>query len=150
MLLQIAFTLVLLTEPGPLVTMDSTYAGLRKVDPTKPWFAPLPVSTTHRRWWAELARCQGLKPFTERVPRLHFYVLNSRTVLGRYLAATLPGFHQIYFATGRETSEALVKHEMLHQLLHWNGKSGEDHPDDRFHRCGVEMDFDPIRREVET
>ncbi|MCC6928515.1 MAG: hypothetical protein IT359_05925 [Gemmatimonadaceae bacterium] len=78
--------------------------------------APLEVPSVYRQWWAEVEECAQRKATMDRV---RFWVLKgdkfpcpNGPCIGRWNSP-----HDVYIAETWVNDAALVKHEMLHDLL---------------------------------
>jgi hypothetical protein len=97
---------------GPLVVME---------------YAPFDI---YEQWWKELAACEGL-PLSYRRFGVQFFVLNVREYCyggGWIIGNAELQADQIYLAFPYMMDESLVKHEMLHLLMYWNGEQTSHAP----------------------
>ncbi|MBK6487788.1 MAG: hypothetical protein IPF98_13135 [Gemmatimonadetes bacterium] len=95
--------------------------------------APLDVPDAYRTWWADLERCAQRSADFD---RLRFWTVNGETFpcpdgpcAGRWQSP-----HHIYIAERWINHPALVKHEMLHDLL-----GTGDHPPATFGPAGCNL-----------
>ena len=88
--------------------------------------SPMTPPAVYREWWAKTEACSGL---TGNFDRVHWSVVagHSFSCGSGQCAGHWQSDHDIYIAQDWTTSEMVVRHEMLHDLL---GRSG--HPDPPF------------------
>lgn len=83
----------------------------------------------YEAWWREIAACENL-PLPLKHYSTRFFALNVREYLYDQVWAignVAPEENQIYLAFPYIGVEAIVKHEMLHLLMEWNGED-RGHP----------------------
>lgn len=110
-------------------------------------------SEKYARWWAEIAACEGL-PLPPQSRDVVFFAINVREYHpigadGWSIGSSLVETGQIYLAFPYIGNESIVKHEMLHHLMHWANDKPDpdiyvdpDHPAYRYGtraagKCGV-------------
>lgn len=90
-------------------------------------FAP-PVS--YAQWWSDVQSCAAREG---RMDRIEWFVAEDLTQNGRLVLGRWEEPHRITILAGYTEAEAIVKHEMLHDLL--NGDP--DHTDAAWAECGL-------------
>jgi hypothetical protein len=97
-------------------------------------------------WWREIAACEELPvPNSAQQASVQFFVVASnyfaldRPGTMAMLAGTYIDEPSVYMGLPYVWEEGVVKHEMLHLLLHWAKleRPGDDHPPEYFETCGI-------------
>lgn len=111
-----------------------------------------PVDTLHvteytppfvyHQWWAEIADCEGFPvPDSAQEHSVQFFSVPASLFafnIGSMLAGTFDGEPSIYMGAPYVWEEGIVKHEMLHVILHWAGFEFLNwHPPEFFEKCGI-------------
>lgn len=134
------------------VVPDSTI----KISPMLPAVSEYPMSADYDRWWHEIAYCEGLwlPPDYARVRYFqvnaeHFYdkdhpqLFEKAGVVYVYWAVGTTFIYEslIFIALSHRDEELVIKHEMLHLLIFWNGvPTGRNgHPMPFYGRCGMSV-----------
>lgn len=118
------------------VAYDSTMAEVRLAEYSQPF--------AYSVWWGEIASCEGFPVPTQKQQlsvqwfrvESGFFWMDS-PILGM-LAGTYDQEPSIYIGAPYVWEKALIQHEMMHMVLHWNGfEMGNYHPPEIFESCGL-------------
>jgi hypothetical protein len=130
-----------------------------RISPMLPIVSEYLPNEDYDRWWHEIAECEGLSlPYFYsrvrffQVNAVHFYdkdrpslfwgddgILYVNWAVGQ--SYILEGL--IFVALPHRGEELVIKHEMLHFLLFWNGvpPAGDHHPMPFFGQCGMSITY---------
>lgn len=124
--------------------------------PGTPWWmlmarSPLKVTEysqpfIYSVWWGEIASCEGLPvPDSALQASVQFFSVPTPYFASEFqgmLAGTYDYEPAVYIGAPYVWEEGIVKHEMLHMLLHWEGFELKNfHPAELFERpdCGIHI-----------
>jgi hypothetical protein len=110
----------------------------------------------YEKWWREIANCQGL-PLPGAYKHVRWYHINAlffadarealeADLAGRRIEWALGKSYtfeyQIFVALPYKFDEQVIKHEMLHFLLLWDGQPlSPVHPKPYYARCGMAPEY---------
>lgn len=161
-ILRLAFLVFALAIIGPAIAGAQLHTfrvpkALAMVDTTFPGSSSYIPDKVYDRWWHEIADCEGLT-----LPPLYssvrWYQINALVfadsvtasadeTAGKPVSWLAAGSYllelQIFVALPYRYTEEIIKHEMLHWLLFWNGISMGGHPAPYYGRCGVRERYSP-------
>lgn len=114
------------------------------LDSTLPMLSEYRAPPIYKQWAREVAECQGLEPLPDSVfAKIQFFQINASVFRFEkdgpiVLAVTFLKSRQTFLGAPYIWIESLIKHELLHIILDFNGyRLGNFHPVEIFTVCGL-------------